>query len=144
MCGSLTEDCKARIEYISEVTGLYFIEDVSFTNSGYKVFNSIPLLESNIIVIVGHNFRVLAFLKEFKDDIYESNVVLVSCYLKKMRDLIEYDKNVYISHQTVTNSTETLVGTDYGFDFNPTCSELDLYNSKGDLLQRIEFSFEKR
>lgn len=141
----ILEDCmkreiSARQKFFYETFHLWLV--VNSINNHYIQLTSIPSNCISILFIVGHNTFVKNYLKHTK--IEEEKIVAITCDgTIHFSNLRLPNKTIYISHQNERNYADLLNGTLYGFDFNPTESEILLYNTNKSLspLQRIEKSF---
>ena len=105
---------------------------------------SIPTNCTKILFIVGHNTFVKDYLTCTKFE--EEKIAAITCDgTIHFSNLKLPNKTIYISHQNDHNYADLLNGALYEFDFDPTESEILLYNANKLLspLQRIEKSFHK-
>ena len=102
------------------------------------------LLSFTLLFIVGHNTFVKDYLTYTRFE--EEKIVAITCDgTIHFSNLRLPNKTIYISHQNDHNYADLLNGALYEFDFDPTESEILLYNANKLLspLQRIEKSFHK-
>lgn len=141
----ILQDCmkreiSARQKFFYETFHLWLV--VNSINNHHIQLTSIPSNCISILFIVGHNTFVKNYLKHTK--IEEEKIVAITCDgTIHFSNLRLPNKTIYISHQNERNYADLLNGTPYGFDFDPTESEILLYNTNKSLspLQRIEKSF---
>ena len=130
----------ARQKYFYETFHLWLI--VNSKSNNYIKLTSMPANCLDILFIIGHNTFVKEYLK--CHEITEERIVAITCDgTIHFSNLRLPNKTIYISHQNERNYADLLNGTLYGFDFDPTESEILLYNTNKSLspLQRIEKSF---
>ena len=136
----LSKELIARQKFFYETFHLWLI--VSSSNNSYIQLGSIPTNSLDILFIVGHNVFVNDFLQH--NQIKEERIVAITCdgtiHLSSFK---LPRKIIYLSHQNETNYADLLKGELYGFGFDPTESELLLYNANKsvDPVQRLEMSF---
>ena len=132
------KEIKSRIDYIKNVFNIYVIPH---RKEELTEFISIPSNSIDVIVIIGHNNDVYEYIKDYKPK--EKVLVLITCYLGKIKKINLQKKQAYIS-KNICGITETYEGNLWGFQFDITDSELDLFNEKqGTIYQRINKSFER-
>ena len=136
----LSKELIARQKLVYETFHLWLI--VSSSNNSYIQLGSIPTNSLDILFIVGHNVFVNDFLQH--NQIKEERIVAITCdgtiHLSSFK---LPGKIIYLSHQNEANYADLLKGELYGFGFDPTESELLLYNANKsvDPVQRLEMSF---
>lgn len=136
----LSSEAKYRIDYLFDVFGLYF---VSPTDKGRFIsFESFPKKALDICFIVGHNAAVSTLLNSQK--IEENTVVVISCDGGYKKSFCIPNKKIYLSYRNTQGLTLRRNGKNYGFLFDPTDSELDLYNcTERNIYERISRSFDR-
>ena len=123
---NLTE-INARKHFIEKITGFWFVPNGAI--DGFVILESFPFGSlKDICVIYGHNFKVDKLLSSYSKDVYESNVFIFSCKKKDKKDYYMKGKNIYLIPQT-DDEAPLLNGACYGFSFNPTETEVNLFNS---------------
>ena len=136
----LSKELIARQKFFYETFHLWLI--VSSSTNSYIQLGSIPTNSLDILFIVGHNVFVNDFLQH--NQIKEERIVAITCdgtiHLSSFK---LPGKIIYLSHQNEANYADLLKGELYGFGFDPTESELLLYNANKsvDPVQRLEMSF---
>lgn len=134
-------EIKARLEYLFGVFNLYFM--VKREDNYCIELTSIPYNTLDYLLIIGHNGFVERYMINRKDTMREENIVLISCELKILRySNLFSDKNIYVSQESYQyGQTTCYKGQDYGFEFNISDAELDLYNSKENIDNKISNVF---
>lgn len=131
-----------RKTYIWETLNLWTIPR-KFNNRFVELV-SIPSDILDICFIVAHNSNIIGLLRD--NDIYEKNIVIISCH-KKLESLLKEftNKSMYICNQNDQNFAMLYDGKQFGFGFDLTESELLFYNtSKNKLItDRLDSSFTK-
>lgn len=119
------EEIKERQSYMYDVFHIYMI--VLRKNEKYIELCSFPEKDIDYTFLIGHSGCVLEFLENNK--IYTENLVLISCNSELIVNLSKKNKNkkTYIA-KSKKEKVDLLSGEDYGFEYNLTESELDLYN----------------
>lgn len=117
----------SRKNYLYKVFKLWFIPTEE--KNGFIIYTSIPAsCYSDLLFIVGHNYPVRDYL--LNNNIAENTIVAITCdggcNFKKIK---MFNKNIYIPFQNQRNLVDLLSGTEFGFDFDLTESELLLYNA---------------
>ena len=130
------EETKSRRNYIEKVTNMYFI---SHKIDGGVEIKSVPSSIINCLFIVGHNLDVKNYLAN--NFIPEDNIVIVSC-LFNLDCNIRKGKKVYVSFDNFGN-TYYYDGTDWNLNFNVSEAELNIINSNGSFLERVEKNFRR-
>ncbi len=126
----------ARKEYIYDVFKIYVYP---IYHDSYVELVSIPQNSMNYIFILGHNDEVFNYLK--KNNIEEKNIVLITCYIGLIKSLILKNKTIYYANEI----TDIYDGEQYGFNFNITNVELNLYNSRNkSFVDNINKFFERK
>jgi len=142
---SMKSEIHARKDYIYDSMNLWtrLIE----YNNDFLCLESIPDQAVDIFFITGHNFEIKDFLKSNLDKIYENTIVAITCSRNiNFKSLNLSGKKLYIPNQNKKNRLASLlVGTEYGFNFDLTESEIIFYNSKGkkDMNNRLNSSFSR-
>ena len=122
------EDIFARKQYIEEVTKLYFIQQHNLGN--FIVLQSFPFTsEQDICLVYGHNYEVANFLQKQIIEITEKKIFIISCERKYRSAYLVKGKKIYISPQQ-EEYVKLRDGHAYGFDFDISDVELNLYNSR--------------
>lgn len=136
----LSAEAKYRINYLLDVFGLYFVSPAD--KGRFISFESFPKRALDICFIVGHNAAVSTFLNSQK--IEENTVVVISCDGGYKKSFCIPNKKIYLSYRNNQGLTLRRKGENYGFLFDPTDSELHLYNcTKKDIYERINRSFDR-
>lgn len=136
----LSTEIKHRKDYLFSVFGLYFVNPKE--NGNFISFESFPKNALDICFIVGHNAAVSTFLNSQK--ILEKTVVVISCDGGYKKSFCIPNKKIYLSYRNKQGLTLRRNGKNYGFLFDPTDSELDLYNcTERNIYERINRSFDR-
>ena len=129
------KELKSRQEYLYDVFKVYTIP---FCYNSYTELRSIPDNYGNVIFVNGHNNQVYKFLMKEKPK--EHDIVMITCYQGLVKKINFADKNMFFTNTV----TDILNGKEYGFDFEITNSELDLYNCPcTSIKDKINYSFER-
>lgn len=141
-CGNKAETI-ARREYLEQTFHLWFIEKE--TIGSFIVFESIPLsVEIDICLIYGHNYEVAALLKNHRDRIPEKNIFIIACLTKNPKDFIIPCKRIFIAPQQKDEGIKLRKGIEFGFDFDISDIELNLFNNHTqDTLDKLLSVFER-
>lgn len=129
------EEIKSRQDYIKDIFCVYTIP---FYYDDYIELKSIPESFGDIIFLNGHNNQVYDFLVNKKPK--EKNIIMITCYFGMIKNLKFHNKKMFCTN-TITFKFS---GKEYGFDFEITNSELNLYNCPYKSLEdKINYSFER-
>lgn len=132
-----------RKEYLYDVFKLYFVNGKSL-DSGFIMLESFPKREYDIFIIKGHADAVYNYLSNNGERINEDIIIAITCYPKKFKKLRLRGKKLYFPKVDSIDEAILYPGTEFGFNFDITDSEIDLYNSKNESInKRIEDSFVK-
>ena len=137
------EEIVGRKEYLYDVFKLYFVNGKSF-DSGFIVLESFPKREYDVFIIKGHADYVYKYLLNNAERINEHIIVAITCYPEPFKKLRLRGKKLYFPKVDSIDEAILYPGTEFGFNFDITDSEIDLYNSKNESInKRIEDSFVK-
>ena len=94
----------------------------------------------DIFFIVGHFDQVYRYLSKNIVSISENIILTITCLPKGLKRFLEYGKQIY-SSKNINGITRKYKGCHWGFDFDISDSEIDLYKNRNlDLLQNIKKS----
>ncbi len=125
---SKASEQKLRKQFLFDVFHLWFVNNGSI--GGFDILESFPFCSnSNILIIYGHNYPVYKFLNDFSDSVHEDKLFIISCSIKDNSQYAQNGKKVYLSPQT-NHRVFLMHGEEFGFEFDITDVELNLYNSK--------------
>ena len=130
----------ARREYLYDIFHLYFLPYRKI--DGFIPLVPIGTAEPSILFIIGHQDMVKYFLEKNIHTLTESTIIIISCLAKSFKIFKQPNKVLYI---TMTNDdySYTYCGSDYGFGFDITESELNFYNStQNDMALRLNDAFQ--
>lgn len=129
------KEIKSRQEYLYDVFKIYTIP---FYFDNYVELRSMPENYGNVVFINGHNNQVYDYL--MKQEPKEHDIVMITCYQGLVKKIKFPNKDMFFTDAT----TEKLNGREYGFDFEITNSELNLYNCPyTSVKKKINYSFER-
>lgn len=116
-----------RQQYLYDVFQVWFVR--TRETDGFITLQAFPFTyENDILIFYGHNKDIRAYLKSHGKSISEKNIFIISCSLYDNKDYILSGKKTYLSIDR-NCFTHLLIGKEYGFDFNITECELNLYNN---------------
>lgn len=142
-CNAKNEEIIGRKEYLYNVFKLYFVNNMRF-NNGFIVLESFPKQEYDILIIKGHKNVVYDYLINNNKLVYEQTIIAVTCFPDEFKKLRMHDKKLYFPKVNLNGEAILYKGIEYGFSFDITDSEIDLYNNKNEnIYKRIEESFVK-
>ena len=99
--------------------------------------------DPSILFIVGHQDTVKIFLKKNITTLIENTIVIISCRTKSFQVFKYANKILYVS-VTENDYSYTYSGSDYGFGFDITKSEINFYNSlQKDIFLRLGDAFQR-
>ncbi len=129
-----------RMNYLYEVFKVYTLP--RHVRGEFITLDSIPLYDPDILIFVGHDSKVKRYIEKFHETICEKYIVLITCQAESIALKLPDDKIVFVSYQD-DDASRKRRGSDYGFKFDITDSELDLYNSSGTFVERLSKSFKE-
>lgn len=141
------KELKFRQKYLFETFGLWFVnpKELTIPNSKYSfiVLESFPAsIEKDICLIHGHNYEIESLFDQFKHQILEKDIYVISCKSQTRNGYIIKGKRVYLS-KILEHYNFPLEGAEFGFEFDITETELNLYNSKEkDFRKKLNDCFE--
>lgn len=135
----ISSEIKARKQYIEKVTGVWFVSQKKIDN--FLVLESMPsTYNKNICIIYGHNYLIDRLLSTKADLLPEKNIFIFSCKSTKKEYWVT-GKNIYLAPQT-KGKMRLINGELYGFSFDITETEINLYNSrKNNIFAKLKESF---
>lgn len=141
-CGNKSETF-ARREYLEQTFHLWFIEKEIV--GSFIVLESVPLsAENDICLIYGHNTEVASLLKNHLEHIPEKNIYIIACLTNNPKDFIAPCKKVYIAPQKKGEGVKLRKGNEFGFDFDISDVELNLFNSQNqDMHDKLASVFDR-
>ncbi|MGM9849366.1 MAG: hypothetical protein ACI31V_00530 [Bacilli bacterium] len=129
------EEICSRQEYLYDVFKVYTIP---LYKNGIVELKSFPENVFNVLFVFGHNNQVFSYLNTNEPS--EENIVLITCYTGSITKFNMSDKKIFYTN----NITYKLDGKKYGFEYEITDAELNLYNCKNDSLEeKLESCFER-
>ena len=129
---------KDRYSYIYDVFHLYTITKGESEN--FIILETFPFGYMDIFFIVGHDIFVYEYLNENINQINENVLVSIKCLPNKLKKFANYNKEIYVS-KNYNKLTIKYYGDKWGFNFDITDSEIDLYNNRSvDIIEKIQQS----
>ncbi|SHJ80464.1 hypothetical protein SAMN02745136_00923 [Anaerocolumna jejuensis DSM 15929] len=114
-------------------------------NEEFLCLEGFPVKELDIFFILGHNYKLKNFINQNLSDIYENTIVAITCDGSiDFSSINVIGRRFYIPYQNKVNNLAYLLnGSEYGFEFDLTESEIIFYNSKKDpnIISRLNSSF---
>ena len=122
-------ELSARLEFLEQTFNLWFIPNG--TIGSFTILESFPLsTEKDICLIYGHNFEVAHLLRAHIESLPEKNLYIIACLTDNPRDFIVSSKKTFIAPQEKNEGIKLRFGNEFGFDFDISDIELDLFNSR--------------
>lgn len=136
LASSNTKEQELRQQFLFEVFHLWFFKCGNIGD--FAILQSFPFnLYDDILIIYGHNYSIQQLIYENSNDIHEKNIFIISCSLNDNRNYRIQGKNVFLAPQT-NRHIFLLRGSEFGFDFDVTEAELELYNNRdNDILNKL-------
>jgi hypothetical protein len=128
-----------------ESTNLWMIQNDMNQNNvspDFIEYISIPPRTLDFFFITGHNYKIKEYLQTHY--IQEKNIVAITCNVNaNFQNLRLKRKRFYIANQNSLGYAPLLIGSEYGFSFNLTESEILFYNTpkSSPLIKRLDKSF---
>jgi hypothetical protein len=134
---SQRQELSGRCEFLYDIFHLYFLPRTS--EGRYIPLIPLGLTNLEILFITGHANHVEEYLRTHIKEIPEKIIVATTCFPQNLK---KYSKQKQIYVPDINGQyCYYYDGKFYGFRFNPTDSELNFYNSTGDILKRIESGY---
>lgn len=117
-----------RFAYMYDVFHTYM--QINKKAEYYIEASSFPKHELDYIVIIGHNIFIAQYL--INNRIFAEKLIVISC---DAEPIINYNSNnircseIYIA-KSDKSTVDRFLGEEYGFNFDITESEIDLYNNR--------------
>lgn len=130
-----------RRNFLYDISNLYWVPETN--NSDFLCLKSFPYnINDDICIVYGHNNKTYELIKN-SGIIYEKNVYIIACAINYREKYKKIDKNVYFSPQDESDTLAPYIGDEFGFDFDITDVELNLYNCREkDFRQKLNLCFE--
>lgn len=129
-------------DYLYQVFHQYFVE--TDRTSKYIELSNFPTTTGDVLFVYGHCGWVIEFFLAQKHQVTERIKVINSCYPQKVLPFLLPIQNVYYSKVNSRGEDHLRDGTAFGFDFDITDSELDLFNARHlPLMQQIQSAYVK-
>lgn len=136
----LLNEIDARKKFVTDVFKVNLV--VYKEDEKFVLYKSFPFGTVDILYIVGHNKNVADYIQNHT--IEEKTIVIVACDLGCMEKYKIPNKTVFLSYRDEYGLTRCRCGENYGFDFDPTVSELKLFNCNSrDIYERVSRSFDR-
>lgn len=136
-------EIRARREYLEQTFHFWFVEREQIDS--FIVLESFPsTAEKETCIIYGHNFEVADLLKNHSICIPEKNIFIIACLTKNKRDFILFGKRTYIAPQKTNEGIKLRYGREFGFKFDISDVELNLFNSKTEsIYDKLRLAFDR-
>lgn len=122
-------ELSARIELLELTFRLWFIP--KGTIGSFTILESFPLsIEKDICLIYGHNTEVAHLIEEHIENIPEKSLYIIACLTDNPKDFIVPSKKIFIAPQEKDEGVKLRAGNEFGFDFDISDVELNLFNSR--------------
>lgn len=140
---NMSHEMLARKNYIFD--SLHLWTKLIPYNKDFFCLEGFPVQELDVFFILGHNFKLKKLLAHNLSDIYENTIVAITCDGTVDFSSIDVnDKNLYISYQDKEDNLAYLLsGSEFGFNFDLTESEIIFYNTNksSNIISRLNSSF---
>ena len=134
-------ELSGRQAYLFGIFHVYFV--VTHVDHGFMTLVPFPFTSDypSILFITGHTDQVYRYLSSQIQRISESSIVITSCF-GGIFSVFSRDRNIYVPAESGHHSFCFLRdGKLFGFEFDISDAELNLYNSRGNLSERILSSY---
>ena len=130
-------ELQSRRQYLFDVSRMYFLPVKP--EGSFIQLKPIGAGSPDILFITGHTNYVEEYLKSTSESIPEKTIVITSC-MGWLFKKYSARKEIY-----VPDPKQPLCllrdGRPYGFEFDVSDAELDLYNASGTILERIHSAY---
>lgn len=129
----------SRQQYLFDVFRMYFLPGKP--EGGFIPLTPVGTCSPDVIFITGHTGYVESYLRSAVRSIPEKTIVITSCMGQSFKKYATR-KEIYVPD---LKKPLCLLrdGRPYGFDFEISDAELDLYNSSGTITERIQAAYER-
>lgn len=129
---------KDRSSYVYDVFHLYAINKEETEN--FIILETFPFGYMEVFFILGHDVFVYEYLNKNINKINENVIVAITCLPNKLKKFLSYNKKIYVS-KNYNELTRKYNGNKWGFNFDITDSEIDLYNNRSiNIIEKIQQS----
>lgn len=129
-------ELSARKEYLFDIFRMYFFP----ANPEGSYIPLIPLIsDDSILFITGHTDQVESYLEDNISCIPESTIVITSCFGKRFKKYAT-GKDIYVP-RVDGDYCEIRKGEPYGFGFSISDAEINFYNHRGTIEDRIQAAY---
>lgn len=134
-------EIKDRRDFLYETFHIWTYE--CNINPNFILLKSMPSNVLDVCFVVGHNLYVNYFLN--RNNFHEKNIVAITCDKNYSFKQKNNTKNFYLPYQDNYGAAHLVKGSEFGFNFDLTESEISLYNSPPNLSleERLELCFTK-
>lgn len=132
-------DIPGRNCYLYDIFHLYFLPRKS--EGGYISLIPIGTKGPDILFITGHTDQVENYLQAYIQTIPEKTIIVTTCLPEKLKKF-KNKKDFYVPNIDGI-FCYTRDGKQYGFDFNPSDAELNMYNASGTINQKIQAAYRR-
>lgn len=132
-------ELQARLQYLFDVFHMYFLPGNA--ECGFIPLKPVGACSMDIMFITGHTNYVRDYLRSEMKRIPERMIVITSCMGQSFKKYTK-GKEVYIPDlkQPLCLLRD---GRPYGFAFEISDAELDLYNTSGSITERIQSAYKR-
>ena len=132
-------ELQERQQYLFDVFRMYFLPGIP--EGGFIPLKPVGTDCPDILFITGHTDCVRDYLSRTAKSIPEKTIVITSCMGRSFKKYAA-GKEIYAPDlkQPLCLLRD---GRPYGFDFEISDAELDLYNSTGTIFERIRSAYER-
>lgn len=133
------EELAARQAYLYDIFHVYFLPGKP--EGRYIPLYPVSPSSSDVLFITGHTNQVYRYLFANLGSIQESVIVITSCFGSNFREFAS-EKEVYVP-DLVEGYCHLRDGSPYGFGFKISDAELNFYNAKGSVMERICSAYDR-
>ena len=130
------QELSARQEYLYDITKLYFLPGPP--EGSYIPLHPVGMIGPDILFITGHTDQVEKHLDEWINRIPEKTLVITSCFGNTFKRFAG-KKILYVPPSKSICTIRK--GAPFGFGFNISDVELDFYNAKGNIKERVRSAY---
>lgn len=139
---SQKSELEGRQKYLYDLFKMYFVQTTAEEDDG-EFIQLAPVGDKgdDVLFIIGHMNVVHKYLSTHISQIEEQTIVVTSCLGRVFREFAT-QKKIYVPAK---NQLVCFVrnGEPYGFEFDISDAELDFYNTKGSLKNRLKASYQR-
>lgn len=136
---SQLNELNGRQAYLYDIFQVYFLPGKP--EGSYIPLVPLGIKGPDVLLITGHTHQVQDYLGAYIKQIPEHCIVITSCMGRHFKKFTA-EKEVYVP-DIYQDYCLLRDGSPYGFEFDISDAELDLYNASGGIKERIQSAYDR-